>query len=827
MLIPKKPELLVPAGDFDCVRAGVQNGADAIYLGSSLFSARASAKNFSIAELEKVIKYCKIRNVKTHLAINTLLNNTEFEQAFELAKSAYQFGIDAIIVQDLGFACTLLKNFPNMEIHASTQMSVHNLEGVLELEKLGFKRVVLSRELSISEIEYIRANCNVELEVFIHGALCISYSGQCLFSSLVGGRSGNRGKCAQPCRLPYELLESNTSSTSVIDKGYLLSTRDLCSLDLLPQLIHSGIDSFKIEGRMKTPEYVATVTRIYRKYIDLACSDDEYAILAEDKQELLQVFNRGGFSTGHLKSTPNKDLIFPQKPNNMGLYVGNISKYNPTKGYITLELNEPISIGDTIAIEGESGNYTVSELISKNQNIKSANVKAVVTLGRMKGSIKVGRKVYKTSSKTLNDNARITYFENANLKKIPINISISIRQNKRITMKIFDYKTPPFYKNICVEYVSDIIPESSINNPITKDRIITQISKLGNTPYVLNKLNIELDDNLYINISSLNDIRRNAISLFMDEFTKSYLSLRNTNNINFEKITYAKKYPNKINLDVDFNFNIENRKICVLLENIHEDYNYSNLKGFDNIYIPLKYFVNKQYSSKLLDLSSKFKMYIYMPTIIKANYKNLLLNSISEIVDKFNIQGFIISNIAGIELLKDYISSNKFEFIANYTMNIFNNYTIDKLKNLGITTITPSVEANFEQLQELTQNSTLPTELIAYGSTILMNSSYCLLGKTNNCYPECKMKCKSLNTYYLKDRLGFKFRIMPDNIQTVTSIYNSKITSIDTTSFNVDSVRIDILDENITEINNIVQIVKAGKKLSGSQYTNGNLHKNI
>lgn len=189
MDILKKPELLVPAGDFDCVRAGVQNGADAIYLGSNLFSARANAKNFSTDELKEVIKYCKIRNVKTHLAINTLLTDSEFEEAFNLAESSYEFGIDAVIVQDLGFACALLKSFPNLEVHASTQMSVHNLEGVLELERLGFKRVVLSRELSINEIDYIRKNCSVELEVFIHGALCISYSGQCLFSSLVGGRS--------------------------------------------------------------------------------------------------------------------------------------------------------------------------------------------------------------------------------------------------------------------------------------------------------------------------------------------------------------------------------------------------------------------------------------------------------------------------------------------------------------------------------------------------------------------------------------------------------------------------------------------------------------
>ena len=203
------PELLVPAGDLDCLRAGVQNGADAIYLGSNYFSARSSAKNFSIPELKQAIEYCKLRNVKTNLAINTLLTDDEFADAVELAKTAYNFGIDAIIVQDLGFAKFLIDNFPDLEVHASTQMSIHNLEGVLELEKLGFKRVVLSRELSIEEIEYIRNNTNIELEVFIHGALCISYSGQCLFSSSIGGRSGNRGKCAQPCRLPYSLVESH------------------------------------------------------------------------------------------------------------------------------------------------------------------------------------------------------------------------------------------------------------------------------------------------------------------------------------------------------------------------------------------------------------------------------------------------------------------------------------------------------------------------------------------------------------------------------------------------------------------------------------------
>ena len=481
-----KPELLVPAGDFECVRAGVQNGADCIYFGANMFSARASAKNFSSEELKQVIKYCKIRNVKTNLTLNTLITDSEFSDAIEIAKEAYEYGIDAIIVQDLGLARYLIKHFPNIEIHGSTQMSVHNLEGVLELEKLGFKRVVLAREVPINEIEYIRNNCSVDLEMFIHGALCISYSGQCLFSSLIGGRSGNRGKCAQPCRLPYTLLEEN----NVIDKGYLLSPRDLCSVEYLPKLINLGINSFKIEGRMKTPEYVATVTRIYRKYIDLAMSNESYIIDEQDKKDLLQVFNRGGFSSGHLASSPNKDLIFPEKPNNVGLFLGNIQKYNSNKGHITIKLNENLSVGDSINIEGEEGKYTVSELMKGNNNLKVASNGEIVTIGRMKGNIKPGAKVYKLSSKTLFDLCKNSFSQGTENKKIPISCTITIKRNMPIKLRI-NANNPPFYNNIIINVESDMIPEESINSPIAPERIKNQISKLGNTPYFIETLHIE------------------------------------------------------------------------------------------------------------------------------------------------------------------------------------------------------------------------------------------------------------------------------------------------------------------------------------------------
>ena len=234
-------DLLSPVGNFDCLKAAVQNGADSVYFGADLFSARAFAHNFNLDELKNAIEYAKLRGVKTNLTLNTLLKDDEFDKAINLAIKAYEFGIDAIIVQDLGLAMKLISLIPDLPIHASTQMTIHNLNGALELQELGFKRVVLSRELSIDEINHICKNTKLETECFIHGALCISYSGQCLFSSLIGGRSGNRGKCAGPCRLPYELLENDKK----IDSGYLLNTRDLCGLEMIPSLLSARCNLFK------------------------------------------------------------------------------------------------------------------------------------------------------------------------------------------------------------------------------------------------------------------------------------------------------------------------------------------------------------------------------------------------------------------------------------------------------------------------------------------------------------------------------------------------------------------------------------------------------
>ena len=797
-------ELLSPVGDLDCLKAAVQNGADCVYFGASNFSARAFASNFD--DLELAINYAKIRGVKTNLTLNTLIKNDEFEDAYNLAKKAYELGIDAIIVQDLGLATRLIKDFPDLPIHASTQMSIHNLQGTLKLQNLGFKRVVLARELCANEIEYICQNSNVEIECFIHGALCISYSGQCLFSSLVGGRSGNRGKCAQPCRLPYELVQNGNET---IDKGFLLSTKDLCGLDYIPFLIIAGVTSFKIEGRMKTPEYVATVTRIYRKYIDLALSGNPYVIDEKDKKDLLQVFNRGLSSNGHLDKEPNKNLIYPIKPNNMGLPLGIIQKYNKTNGHITLKLQEELYVGDCISTQKENGSYNVSELMVKNKNIKIGNIGNLVTIGRMKGNISVGDKVYKISSKVLKDNA-LNSFKTEN-RKIPLNIKLFIQNNKNISAVVNSCYKYYLYKNLNFEYTFNIIPNTSINKPLDKDTIIKQFSKTNNSIYEFKKIEIILDDNLFLPISSLNDLRRTIL----ENIEKQTLDkIKRTSNCCYTPIV-----SNASNLK-------NNYKISLLLNDLNLEYDYSKLDGVHNLYIPLKFFVNKNYENILNVLNKKFSTYIYLPTIIRANYRNLFYDNIVNTTKKYNIKGIVLSNISNFMLISDLYKSNKnLELIANYTFNIYNNETINKLNDLQISKYIVSPE--LDKLSILNLYGNPQKELIVYGKIPLMNMNYCLLGKSNKCYPNCNSLCTNKNRYFLKDRLGLHFDIVPDNIQTVTTIYNCKTLSICPTDFNLDCARIDILYENIDEINNIINTVKLGKKFEGKQYTNGNLNREI
>lgn len=772
----KNVELLAPAGTYEAFLAAVENGANAVYMGGKLFNARANASNFDIDELRKIVEYAHLRNVKIHITMNTLLDDSEIKDALDFAYDIYKIGVDAVIVQDIGLAKVLHEHIPTLELHASTQLSTHNLEGVNELAKIGFSRVVLARELSIDEIKYIVENTDTEIEIFAHGAQCISYSGQCLMSSMIGDRSGNRGKCAQPCRLPYKLIKNRNE----IGNGYLLSPKDLSTIEILKEI--PNVASLKIEGRMKSPEYVATVIGTYRKYLDEIEDSRELDVSENDKQDLLQIFNRGGFSKAYLKGKTGRDVMCYEKPKHWGTYVGKVTSYDG-KRYITLDDLSKINIGDGIEVWNGANNSpsTIVSEIVKNK------------IGRIHGEINVGDKVYKTSDKALNQKARET-FTRGFVKKTPVSIELKILKETNIIVKINDF-----------DFTSDIIPETAQNQALNEEKIKLQFCKTGNTPFEISSINLILDDGLFMPISKINELRRNAF----DKYEKHLIN-QMSKNIEITSLSKIKPY-NKKTKEVSVFFNI-----------LKDDY--LSFKNVDNYYFSFKD------AFKNIDMIQKFdgKKFILLPSITKSNYAKLIKNNISNLASK--VDGFVLSNIGQLEYLKGI----KTTLIANYTFNTFNTYTIDELEKLGFHKITLSPELAKHQINSLGGN--LKREIIAYGNTCVMTSEYCPIGAIAGKFTsknKCSMPCKDCydnknpDKYYLRDRMNMDFRILPDNIDCQSRIFNTKITSIETSDLNIDGIRLDIIDEPTLEIQKIIDTHCSGKKLSGENYTNGHLNRPV
>ena len=691
-------ELLSPVGEWDSLVAAVQNGANAVYFGANEFNARMNSKNFDREELEKAIEYAKLRNVKTNLTLNILIKNNEFEKAMDLVEYAYKCGIDAIIVQDLGLAREIIKTFPDLDVHSSTQLPVYNLKGVQEIERLGFKRCVLARELSIDEIKHICKNSNIEIEVFVHGALCISYSGQCLMSSMIGGRSGNRGKCAGTCRLPYSLLKNK----QMVDKGFLLSSKDVCTLDIIPELIKAGVKSFKIEGRMKSPEYVGLVTSVYRKYIDLAYSNREYKVENQDRENLMQIFNRGGFSTGYLKGKLGKDMMFKYKPNHIGVYIGQVEHYNPNKGYVKIKLDKQLFLGDSLSIK--DGTCKISELMIGNNNIKSGQKGQIVTVGRIYGKINNGDKAYRTVA--INLNKEVEQVSNKENIKRKLECEIHIKENEPITLALADKITG--YK----VQKTGLVPEKALNVGLTEDRIIKQLSKLGNTVFEIDSINVELGEMLQTSIKDLNELRREAVQELENKILQSF--------VREFKGTY-KQLKNNIIQKVD------TPKVSVCLNNIVPNMEYQKIKKVDNIYIPLRFFVNSKLKPQIKTITENFNTYLLMPTISKSNYEKI---NAMEFIKEYNLKGVVVSNLSQI---KDF---QGIPMIANYTFNIANNYSINELEQLGVQKYTASPEFEREVISTICGN--IPKEVIVYGRTLLMTTEYCAIGTFKNCPTLCE-----------------------------------------------------------------------------------------
>ena len=383
-----KIEVLAPAGTIESLYAAINKGADAVYLGGNKFSARAYASNFDNENMQKAIDYAHSYGVKIYVTINTILKENEIEEAVRYVGYLYEIGADALIIQDLGLFKRIKEEYPDLELHASTQMTIHNGEAAIYFKEKGFHRLVLSREMTIEEIKHISTDLNIETEMFVHGAICVSYSGQCLMSSIIGGRSGNRGRCAQPCRMEYTLKGEKSGE----QKGHLLSPKDMCTIDDVKDIVESGTHSLKIEGRMKRPEYVAGVVDNYRKAVDKVLFKTKYNV-QEGKGQLLQLFNRSGFTNAYLKGNTGKDMMSFNSPKNAGVPLGLVDKAGEIK------LKESLSLGDGIRYRDKG--FSVSKILLNGKEVTSANRGDVVKLFPI--DYKKGDELFKSLNKQLFD----------------------------------------------------------------------------------------------------------------------------------------------------------------------------------------------------------------------------------------------------------------------------------------------------------------------------------------------------------------------------------------------------------------------------------------
>ena len=631
-----KPEILAPTGTIESVIAALNGGCDAIYIGGKCFSARAYANNPSEDSLKDIVKICSLRGVKVFVTINTLYKENELKDVLSFVNEIYSYGVYGVIVQDIGIAGEIKKQFPNLKLSASTQMTIHNSEGVKLMSELGYDRVVLARELNENEIEEICSlKGNTEIEGFIHGALCVCYSGRCLMSSFIGGRSGNRGRCAQPCRKEYSLYKNSRE----IKRGYLLSPKDISTLDILPKIVNSGLDSLKIEGRMKSPEYVYQVVSLYRKYIDnISATPTE-----SDKKAITQIFNRGGSSShGYWDSYSGEAMMSNLTPKSSGIEIGKVTDYNGKSSKCTIRLFENIVPGDGIEIWSKPHVGTgINRAASKGETI-ALNIK---------GRINKGDKVYRSFDKALNDSLKKTYIRLT--RQMPVAISVRAFKNQPFTLYIKDYN---------IEVKGEIVTEAQ-NRPLSKEDIINKITKTGDTPFSFTIEEIDLGENIYIPISALNNTRREACNILEEEIIKR---------TSREKITPSIEYQKPVKS--------ENPKITVAVKT-EEQFKAAIDSKADIIYSSI---LDKDFI-KIAKEAGK-SLYYSLPNISRDGYDKYIFEG--------DFEGYVVKSYGK-------INTNK-KIICDYSLNIMNSLSLKRIREIyGAEIVCLSPELNLKELREI------------------------------------------------------------------------------------------------------------------------------
>lgn len=739
---PKNVELLAPAGNMECLHAAVKAGADAVYLGADHFNARRGADNFSLENLAEACDYAHLRGVKIYLTLNTVVLPSELPDALELARQAYRCGVDAFIVQDIGISIELSRIMPDVEVHVSTQMNIHDEDGLRAAAALGATRVTLARELSLAEIARLHElaeELGVELESFAHGALCICYSGQCFMSSLVGGRSANRGRCAQACRLPYELHNRALRKTLDAPGEHLLSPKDLCTANLIPELLHAGVASLKIEGRMKSPEYVQAVVGVYRAVIDrveaaidrdgidsvVASDAPELRASEEEMNVLSEAFSRG-FTTAYLKGKRGNEIMSYGRPNNRGVFVGRVAKVR--EGLVFIDPETELHVGDLIEFWTNRGHF-------------------VHTIGEFKTD-RAGR-VFFPVERAVGKGDRVFRVRNAEAAfvdddKLP-SVAVCARAELRIGQPaLLTFTVAAGDASVTVEGPE---VEAARTKAITEEEVREHIDRMGTTPFYLSSLEIDLDEGVGMGFSMLHKLRARAAEELQEAILAHYHArkLERTPSRAFAPV--VRKGWCKVAA-------LATNPACARA---------AKRAGADLIYVPA---ANYRRGEAVIagQLSDTAEQAGYPKQCIPV------LPTVSQMFDEEKRNGFDIWK--RVKADKPVMVENLGQLLHATEMGaapevgphipVTNKLDLQAMADLGAQRVWLSPELSLVQIEELGDMAPMPLGLTIMGQTELMVTEHCLLMSQGPCNQKCAECARRKSPHYLKDRKGYEMPVITD-----------------------------------------------------------------
>lgn len=798
-------EILAPAGSMECLKAAIAAGADAVYTGGALFGARAYAHNLTEEELLEAIDYVHLHGRRLYLTVNTLIKDREMEkQMYDYLLSYYRQGLDAVIVQDIGLFRFIRKHFPDLPIHASTQMTLTGVDGAKFLEKEGAQRIVTSRELSMAEVKKIADETELEIESFVHGALCYCYSGQCLFSSFIGGRSGNRGQCAQPCRLLYRTPEAKRPQ-------YLLSLKDICTLELIPEMIESGIYSFKIEGRMKKPEYAAAVAFQYRKYTDLylkyyeECPAEEdpaayamkkYRVREEDRQMLLDLYNRGGFHTGYYHTQNGREMISLNRPNHAGVPA---VKVLAKKGRnVTAKALTDLYPQDIIELPMRKGrekadNYTCKDAVRKGMNVQ---IPVFADTPFKRDEIWM-----RTRNSTLIDTLREEFVNGKIKERICGTFRLYPQEKATLTVKCRDAEIT----------VAGEKAQEALSQPMSRERIEKQLRKTGNTEFEFSFLKAEIGEKVFLPMQSLNELRREALETLEKVICEKY---RRSGEV---------KDPEEDKTELSMEEEILSgwtasvrtaEQMEVILEEEAIGRIYADCTMFPRIWEKDSYveWITKVHAAGK-------EIYLVMPYIFRERTRKQYEAAYNRIFGA-GWDGILIANYESFAFLKEHGYTGR--IMTDYNLYEFNQESRKFWKEKGVFEFTAPVELTERELQDLRVKD---GEVIVYGYLPMMISAGCIQKTTRGCLKksgQTTITDRYRNPFVVKNECDYCYNILYNYVPLYLGDRMEEVYQI-----GPGRIRLMFTTERQQEVRQILSAYFEGKELPEGTYTRGHWKRGI